>query len=352
MERIAVVGTGVIGTMMGGFLARGGYDVTMISQFRRDMAETLTEKGVTVIFGEERFHAAVKAAFAGDLGEESFDIVLLTGKSNDTEAAVRLMLEHLSPEGYFCSMQNGMNETVLIPMAGADRVLPCVCFAGGQSPEPGTVVTHDGYFIIGELDGSDTPRLRRLGEILGCAKRVELTHDIMKARWKKLAEVCITVPCACVSGLPLFAGFDMPRMQRAFAALALEELRVAGAMGVEPDPIMGMTPEEWRRLLIGDGPLGERFAALNRMGPPEPKPGEAPRPAGPALKPADAYTQDIQRGRPLEIWYTNGWIEARGRELGVGTPAQSRVLELIRQIEAGQRRPGLDALDLIAESAK
>ena len=39
--RIAVVGTGSIGLMMGAFLSRGGYDVTMISQFRSEMAELL-----------------------------------------------------------------------------------------------------------------------------------------------------------------------------------------------------------------------------------------------------------------------------------------------------------------------
>lgn len=34
-KRIAVVGTGVIGTLTGGFLTLGGYDVTVVPMFRR-----------------------------------------------------------------------------------------------------------------------------------------------------------------------------------------------------------------------------------------------------------------------------------------------------------------------------
>lgn len=350
MEQIAVVGTGVIGTMLGGFLTGAGHEVTVISQFREETARTLDREGITILFGTERIHTPVRAKYAGELTpEDCYDIIFITGKSNDTELIVKTMLPHLAEKGYFCSLQNGMSEDMLIPLVGKDRVIPCVCFAGGQVPQTGTVITHDGYFIIGELDGQDTPRLHRLEKILSGAKRVIVTAEILKARWNKLAEVCLTVPCACIAGYPLFNGFEDPEMQKAFACLALEELAVAKAIGVCPDPIMGMTPEEWVLLRGGDETVSQAFTTRNMRPMPKEKPEEN---AAPKLLPADAYTQDIRKGRPLEIWYTNGWVKEKAAELGIPTPAQNKLLELVQEIEAGRLNPARKNLAQVIQAAE
>ena len=40
--KIAVAGTGAIGAMMGGWLTRSGYDVTMLSLYRAEQAQRLS----------------------------------------------------------------------------------------------------------------------------------------------------------------------------------------------------------------------------------------------------------------------------------------------------------------------
>ena len=45
----------------------------------------------------------------------------------------------------------------------------------------------------------------------------------------------------------------------------------------------------------------------------------------------------LERGKPTEVEVLNGWISRKGREYGVPTPVNDRLVELIRQIEAGQR---------------
>ncbi len=344
MKHIAVVGTGAIGLMLGAFLTRGGHDVTLISLFRPSTAQSLAVKGVTVSFDGDTWITPVKAVYWADIPpEEKFDLVFITCKSNDTQTALDKMLPHLASDGCVSSLQNGIPDYVIADRAGADRVVPCVCFAGGQVPEPCHVVTHDGYFIIGELSGKITPRLSEIAEILSCAKRAETTGRIIDARWKKLSEVCLTVPLATLTGWAMFEGLDDWRALRLSGRLACEVMDVERAAGITPKPILGFPREKWAVLAKRrDAALEAEFAASNSMPSPGGEDGESH-----GLKPADAYTMDIAKGLPLEIWYTNGYVSSLGRQLGVPTPTVDSELEMIKRIESGEVSAGAALLETL-----
>ncbi|NTV91573.1 MAG: ketopantoate reductase family protein, partial [Clostridiales bacterium] len=339
---------------------KAGYDVTVVSQFRREAAGFINNNGITVRFNEIEFNTKVRAVYVDDLkiSEEGFDLLLLTGKSNDTVQTLEKMLPFLKNDGIVVSLQNGINEDAIIPLAGAERVIPCVCFAGGILRAPGYVETHDGRFIIGELDGRDTERLHELGEILGHVKSVEITPEIMKARWGKLAEVSLTVAVAAVSGLGLFAGFGNGLVRKVFALLACENFNVASACGISLGPVLGLNEEEWKRLAAGeDDLLAERLVQSSPMAkfqqappvPPEPHaPQVPPEPHAPPA-PTDAYTSDIKKGLPLEIDYTNGYIIGKGKKYGVEVAAHELVTGMIHELEKRERTAGLENLKMIVE---
>ncbi len=340
MENIAVVGTGTIGLMLGASLTKGGHNVTLVSLFRPETASALSAKGITISYDMQMWRIPVRAVFASDLSpNEKFDIIFITCKSNDTEYALDRMLPHLSSSGYICSLQNGINDYIIAEKAGTERVVPCVCFAGGQVPEPCHVVTHDGYFIIGELSGEFTRRLFGLRDILSCVKHVEVTDNIMSARWHKLSEVCLTVPLATLTGWSMFEGLDDWRALRLFGRLACEIMDVQRAAGNTPSQILNFTREKWAVLADGrSASLEAEFTAANKM---------PPGGSGSGLKPTDAYTMDIAKGLPLEIWYTNGYVSKLGRNFGIPTPTLDSELALIRKIEAGIIKPGPELLDSI-----
>ncbi len=337
IQKIAVIGTGTIGTMMGGFLANSGYDVTMVPQFRPEVAEILCRDGIQIEVDGNVIHVGAKAVYGPNLTVEDgpFDLVLLTGKSNDTEQALDLIIPFTTKDCIFCSLQNGINDETIIAKVGPEHVIPCICFAGGQQPAPGYVKTHDGRFIIGELDGSVTSRLKELAEILSCAKRVIISDNVMLDRWGKLAEICLTVSVPTVSGYPLFASHNEPNVQRVFGHLAVETFSVAMAAGYALRPILNLDFQEWAQM--AHSPTEECvYKLLNRPdAPPQPK---EPGSAGPMEQPVDAYTLDIQRGQPLEIPYTNGYVINKGRELGVSTPTHLLLVEMIQEIVTGKRK--------------
>ena len=54
---------------------------------------------------------------------------------------------------------------------------------------------------------------------------------------------------------------------------------------------------------------------------------------------------DIERGRKTEIDSFSGFVAREGRMLGIPTPANDMVYQLVEEIEAGARSAGPDNLD-------
>jgi 2-dehydropantoate 2-reductase len=48
--------------------------------------------------------------------------------------------------------------------------------------------------------------------------------------------------------------------------------------------------------------------------------------------------QSIKRGKPTEVDYFNGYIAKKGAEHGVPTPINTRIVQMVKEIEAGTRK--------------
>ena len=85
-ERIAVLGTGAIGSSLAADLSRAGRAPTLIDQWP-DHVEAMRERGLTIAFRDaDTFTVPVRAMHLCDLASarQRFDLVFLASKSNDT----------------------------------------------------------------------------------------------------------------------------------------------------------------------------------------------------------------------------------------------------------------------------
>jgi 2-dehydropantoate 2-reductase len=55
-----------------------------------------------------------------------------------------------------------------------------------------------------------------------------------------------------------------------------------------------------------------------------------------------SMAQDIFKGRRTETDYINGFVAERGREIGVNAETHAAVNELVRKVERGQIKPGVE----------
>ena len=337
MKKIGVLGTGGIGCIMGGYLANACEDVTLISAFRRSVAELISEKGLFVEGVRGDFSVNVKAKYLGDLTEsDQFDLVFIALKSNDLVTAVTRLEPHLKKDGCAVTLGNGINEEFIIPILGKERVIAGISFAGGAVIEPGHVKDHDGHFVIGELDGSITPRVQEIARIMEAARPARAVPDIRKWQWEKLSSVSMSVPAAAVSGMYHCDVFYDPMCMQLFAQVALEIYRVAEADGCHLDQINGKPASHWQD--VADG------KSSGLPGPDDFIPNFPREP--------DAYTKDMRLGRPLEVDYTNGAVVRIGARYGIPTPVNELLVRSIHEIADGKLTASRELAEAVIAAGK
>ena len=125
MKRLAVIGLGAIGSLVGGYLARGGEDVTLISAFQRDQAAHLSRTGLRITGNGDDFHVPVRAVYLEDLApEEQFDLVFLDPPYGDALLASCLAAvePHIADGGLVvCESDEGQALPETVGALQADR---------------------------------------------------------------------------------------------------------------------------------------------------------------------------------------------------------------------------------------
>ena len=185
--RILVLGAGAIGGYFGGRLAEGGADVTFLVRGRRK-AE-LEADGLVVKSVNGDIALKVKTIAAGEAAPP-FDIVLLSCKSYDLDAAIVSLKPFLGPRGAVVPLLNGLAHLDRLAEAlGRERVMGGACHIGAVL-DPGGVVRHVGdlhAIAFGELDGAASDRAKALlAEFARTKVKARLSPDIVQAMWEKL----------------------------------------------------------------------------------------------------------------------------------------------------------------------
>ncbi|MFX0061156.1 MAG: ketopantoate reductase family protein [Candidatus Hermodarchaeota archaeon] len=57
--------------------------------------------------------------------------------------------------------------------------------------------------------------------------------------------------------------------------------------------------------------------------------------------------QSLERGRPSEIDYLNGYIAKKGQKVVINTPINATIVQLVKEIERGEREIAPTNLDEI-----
>jgi 2-dehydropantoate 2-reductase len=307
MPRILVVGGGAIGGITA---AQMQCDVVVLDANVEHVAR-LRDPGL-VYEQQGVAHTVVLDAISGiDELDGDFDFALIAVKSPLHQE----VLEPLVARGgidTFVSLGNGLIQDRIESIVGKGNLLACVVEWGGSNVGPGRLVRDSvGGFMIGELDGSDSERSRVLARCLEPVGHVRITPNVRGMIWSKLLINSTFTGLSAVSGLR-YGGVAEQGREAVFALWA-EGVAVADTQGLELESIH-VDPHRF-----DDAALAEYM-----------KEGGNVRPS---------MLQDLEAGRATEVDVVNGGVASRGRELGVPTPCNHRVVELVHSMERGERSP-------------
>lgn len=322
-KKIAVLGTGAIGSSIGADLTHAGLDVTLIDQWPAHV-KAMKDNGLQVQFKDSQFQVPVKALHLCNLASANltFDIVFLAAKSNDTRWMAEFIKPYLNKDGVVVGTQNGMNDDAIASIIGRERVIGCVVELQAELFTPGQIQRNTtrkvSWFTVGELDGSYTPRVKEIAAIMGKVGRCDVTNNIYGAKWTKLIANTMTMGPFSLLGLRNFEAAALPGMFDISVKLGRESMTVGAALGYRMEPIFGLRADEFA------GSSDENLVTtmktlLSHVG------------GG-----RTAPIHDHLKGRASEIEFISGLVARKGRELGIATPANDAVTAIDGRINRGE----------------
>ncbi len=287
--KIAVMGAGGLGGYYGGRLAASGADVTFIA--RGAHLAAMQRDGLRIIspLGDVHIPSVKATDDPGTIGP--VDIVMFCVKLYDVDEASELCRPLIGPDTAVISFLNGIDsETRMQAILGDEAVVGGVALIPANIAEPG-VIEHKADFAVlefGELDGRDSPRLKRFHD--ACTEagiQSYLVSNIEAAIWLKFA---ILVPFATACGLTRLPGkimIEEPAVQELAFAVVREIFALAEAKGVP---------------LPADA-LQSRMDMLNNFANAKP-----------------SMLLDLEAGKRIELEGLQGAVVRMGAEFGVPVP--------------------------------
>jgi 2-dehydropantoate 2-reductase len=307
MSRILVVGGGAIGGITA---AQMDADVVVLDADAEHVA-ALRAGLVYEQEGEQRT-AVLDAVSSLDELDGAFDYALVAVKS----PLHRVALEPLVARGgigAFVSLGNGLIQDRMQSIVGKGNLLACVVDWGGSNLGPGRLVRDSlGGYMVGELDGTITERARTLAAALEPVGRTRVTDNVRGMIWSKLLINSTFTGLSAVSGLRY--GGVAEQGPKAVFALWDEGVAVGDAQDLALERIHDVEAHEF-----GPDALALMMRHMANVRP--------------------SMLQDLDAGRDTEVDVVNGGVAGKGRELGVATPCNDAVVELVHSMERGERTP-------------
>jgi len=320
--RIAIVGCGAMGTVLGAFLTKNGCPVDFIDSYEEHV-KALNEKGAHII-GKVDFTVPVKA-YTPDEMEGIYDIMFLFTKQTANEVILPRLISHLNENSTVCTLQNGVPEPFVARHVGENRtvggaVLWSATFSGpGVSELTQDVSSLDHFFDIGEINGKITDRIKKIAEILNHMGMTSVSTNLMASRWGKL------VNNACVSGMSAACGCtfgEVMNNEKARACVSYLGREVKACCEAEgyklPLLVLGLSPDS---LSINNQ---EQFDENQKMF-------IYMYSFAPNAK--ASMLQDLEKGKITEVEMINGYVSEVGKKHGIPTPFNDTVIKIVKKIE-------------------
>jgi 2-dehydropantoate 2-reductase len=314
--RVAVIGAGAVGSVIGGLLAGAHQDVTLIG--RRPHVDAVNRDGLRIDGALGMMQVRVGAAERLDFRP---DLALLTAKTQGVAATARAVAPYVAGVPVV-TMQNGVRSDELVAdVLGKDDVLSCVVLFGATFLEPGSVTySPPGTLVLGAPFGPIQERTRTVAAVLDKAVPTHLTANIAGAHWTKLV-INENNALPAVTGLSIQDVNRQPALRRLSVLMMREAVATIAAAGIELVSLPGVPATALRALLRLPLPAASRLLGLlsRSLG------------TTPAL---GSTLQSLRRGEKTEIDYLNGEVVALGERTGTPTPYNAAVVELVHEVEA------------------
>ena len=132
--KVAILGCGAMGTVLGAYMTMGGCDVELIDNYQAHV-DKMNQSGAHII-GTVNLNVPVRAITPEQM-HGIYDIVFLFTKQTANEAVLPNLLPHLGADSTVCTLQNGVPEPFVAQYVGENRTVGGTVLWGATFIEPG-----------------------------------------------------------------------------------------------------------------------------------------------------------------------------------------------------------------------
>ncbi|MFH1061281.1 MAG: 2-dehydropantoate 2-reductase [Candidatus Omnitrophota bacterium] len=302
--RVVIVGPGAMGCLFAALFTKKKLAEVWLLDKDPKRAKKISEAGITVEGLGQTFNQKVNiTAEIKDI--PACDLVILSVKSYDTEAAIKTIESLLVKDTNVLSLQNGLGNIEMISeLVDKDQVL------GGVTSNGATLIT-DGHIrfcgkgetVIGKIGGRLTVPMRAIRELFNKAGfSTRLSKDINGIIWSKLIINVGINALSALTRLPNGQLIESPGTREILSLVVTEAVKIA---------------KKKRIKLIYDDPIQKVESVCKAT-------------AGNLC----SMLQDVLKKRKTEVDYINGAIVRQGKSLSIPTPANMILTDLIKAIES------------------
>jgi 2-dehydropantoate 2-reductase len=355
--KFLVMGAGAVGAWIGGCLARGGHAVTFVG--RKPFVEAVNVRGLRITLPDgttwEISSARVVLSVTDALGsaaearQSPYDAVLLCVKAYALGEALRDLRPEsgwLGPATQVVCFQNGVgSEELAAAEFGPERIIAGTLTSAVSVLQPGAIrlERESGGIGLAPFSPGDAENLAGLAALAGAMTqaglRVRTYGEYHAMKWSKLflnsmanaSSAILDMTAEQVYGDRHLFRFEMAMLRETAAVMRADGISLVNLPGF-PAVLLGLgvrfVPDPWLQ------PLLLRIVARGRGG----------------KRPSFSYDVANRTGR-CEVSYLNGAVVARGRKLGVPTPVNTRLNDVLmglvnRQLIADEWRGAVGRLTI------
>lgn len=299
---IVIVGPGAIGILFGTMLIRSGERVQFLDHDRQRV-EFISKNGISLESKDKVYSNKVEITNrASDLTD--IDLFLICVKSYDTKVAVISVKSALKDKSMVLTLQNGVgNIEVISEILGQERVIGGVTSQGANVISYGKV-RHAGFgeTFIGKIDGKTTTYLRDIREVLNKAGlKTRISKDIKSLLWSKLIINVGINALTAITHLRNGQLLDYEGTRRILRQAVSEAVKIV----------------KRKRIKLAYDDAIEKTETVCEA----------------TAQNISSMLQDVLRKKKTEIDFINGAIVRQGQSMGILTPVNSLLLDLVKSIE-------------------
>lgn len=318
--KIAVIGAGAIGSLVAGYLKEKQEEVYLVG--RADTAGAINRDGLKISGVRGDFKVRLPVFESLSLKPQ---LAVLACKTQDIEAALKDSAPLLRGIP-LVSVQNGVRaEEIIARYLPKENIVSSIVMFGATYLEPGKVVHNfEGSWIIGK-SGHAAPdkQLVDISMVLDKVFPVVISEDIRGMKYLKIfvnANNCLPA----ILGVSMQEAFSDLEVSRISIAIWKEGFEVVSACGIKMLSLPGFPLENITKLTAMPAREAAKiFSGIMSKLSKEPLYG--------------SILQSIKRRRASEIDYINGEFAALAKEHGLAAPLNSKLVEMVRQVEKSRK---------------